>query len=148
MYTVLVVDDDKEVREVLRAVITAHGHKVLEASTAEEAMEAARTGDPDVISMDIDLKESTGFEVLERLRRAGQRGFAVVVSGDIEGYTTDFKRWQELRIFDVIAKPFRLEKLVEVLESAADATRQEGRLCSFLDTIISRNESSLSAKPA
>jgi two-component system nitrogen regulation response regulator NtrX len=145
MCTVLVVDDDPEVRGVIRDIALKHGHKVIEAGTHEEAIDVAQYADPDVIAMDLKIPGSSGFDVLRSLRQVGLHGFAVIISGHAAGHTHDFTHWKELRIFDVVDKPFNSNSLMKKLEAAADATKHEGRLCRFLDGIISKNESSLSA---
>lgn len=147
MCTMMVVEDDSEVREVIRDGAAQRGHQVLEAGTEKEALDVAKSKDPDVIAVDLNLDQdhSDGFDVLQRLRQAGLNSFAVIVSGQRNGRTQDFARWKELRIFDVVDKPFQIKNLIDKLEAAADATRHEGRLCRFLDNVISRNELSLSA---
>lgn len=144
MCTVLIVDDDPGVRQMIRYAAQENGHTVIEASNQQEALDAVRSSTPDVIAIDLKLEHSDGFEVLERLRQAGSRGFAVVVSGDMSGHTQDFRKWKELRIFDAMNKPFNINTLIKKLEDAADATRHEGRLCRFLDRMLCRNDSSLS----
>ena len=143
MCTVLIVDDDPSIRLMIRIAAKQNGHTVIEASTEEEALDVTRSSIPDVIAIDLKLEHSDGFEVLERLRQEGLRGFAVVVSGDMSGHTQDFRKWKELRIFDAMTKPFNVRTLIKKLEDAADATRHEGRLCQFLDRMVGRNELSL-----
>lgn len=147
MCTMMVVEDGSEVRRVVRDGAAQRGHQVLEAGTEKEALDVAKSKDPDVIIVNtrLDQDHSDGFDVLQRLRRAGLNSFAVIVNGRRNGRTRDFARWKELRIFDVVDKPFQIKNLIDKLEAAADATRHEGRLCKFLDNIISRNELSLSA---
>lgn len=147
MCTVLVVDDTKEIRDVIRRVATYHGHRVVEAESESEALQAAEREEPDVIAMDLQLPESTGFRALERMREQGHEGYAIIISAHLNGHTQDFQNWQRLRIFDAVQKPFCLDELIQKLEAAASITKHEQRLCRFLDDIIKRNESSLRAQP-
>ncbi len=70
---VLVVDDEREIRSVLRAYLEAEGHLVVEAATGAEALRRALATDgsaPDVVLLDIGLPDLDGLEVLRTLRRS------------------------------------------------------------------------------
>jgi DNA-binding response OmpR family regulator len=70
---VLVVDDEQEIRTVLRAYLEAEGHVVVEAATGAEALRRALATDgsaPDVVLLDIGLPDLDGLEVLRTLRRS------------------------------------------------------------------------------
>ena len=71
MGRVLVVDDDETLRILLRAHLRQTGHRVLLASSAEEAISAVEQhGPPDVAVLDITLPDSHGFELAQKLRAA------------------------------------------------------------------------------
>ena len=70
---VLVVDDEREIRTVLRAYLEAEGHLVVEAATGAEALRRALATDgtaPDLVLLDIGLPDLDGLEVLRTLRRS------------------------------------------------------------------------------
>jgi DNA-binding response OmpR family regulator len=66
MATILVVDDEPMVREVLTGYLERDGHRVLEAATAQEAR-AGLTRDPDLVLLDIMLPGESGLEILRSL---------------------------------------------------------------------------------
>ncbi len=69
---VLVVDDEREIRTVLRAYLEAEGHVVIEAATGADALRAALATDgtaPDLVLLDIGLPDLDGLDVLRTLRR-------------------------------------------------------------------------------
>ena len=69
MTTVLVVDDEPDVRLVVRMILTVAGHDVAEASTGEEALAALEDGlKPDAVLLDIRMPGIDGWEVLRRVR--------------------------------------------------------------------------------
>jgi DNA-binding response OmpR family regulator len=65
---VLIVDDERELRTMLSAYLTADGFEVSEAADGEQALELARSGDPNVVILDVGLPGIDGFEVLGRIR--------------------------------------------------------------------------------
>lgn len=83
---VLVVDDEKEIRAVLRGYLEADGNIVAEASTGADALDRALATDgtaPDVVLLDIQLPDLDGLEVLRRLRRSSDV-FVILVTARSE----------------------------------------------------------------
>jgi two-component system cell cycle response regulator DivK len=67
--TILVVDDKEENRRLLRKVLALHGYGILEAATGELAIELAQSEQPDLILMDLRLREGIdGIEATRRLK--------------------------------------------------------------------------------
>ena len=66
--TILLVDDEAALRQVLRARLTARGYSIYEASNGEEALQAVPALQPDLIILDIGLPDIDGIEVTRRLR--------------------------------------------------------------------------------
>src|SRR5688572_2397626 len=66
--TVLIVDDDTAVREILAALLQNQGYHLVLAATGAEALEQAAALRPDVILLDIMMPEMDGFEVCRRIR--------------------------------------------------------------------------------
>jgi two-component system, OmpR family, KDP operon response regulator KdpE len=69
---ILIVDDETPIRRYLRVALGAQGYAVLEAATGEEALEAAVSGRPDLIILDLGLPDIDGVEVARRLREWSQ----------------------------------------------------------------------------
>ena len=65
---VLVVEDNRDTRELMALVIAKAGYEVVEASTGFEAIHQARTARPALIIMDLALPEMTGVEAIARLK--------------------------------------------------------------------------------
>jgi two-component system response regulator MprA len=70
---VLVVDDDRAVREALRRVLTLAGYEVQTAQDGEQALELVVQAVPDAVVLDVGMPEMDGLEVCRRLRRLGSR---------------------------------------------------------------------------
>ena len=81
MTSVLIVDDHPSFRASARALLEAEGFEVVgEASDGESALEAADTLHPDVVLLDVQLPDRTGFEVAAQLMRNGTATSVVLVS--------------------------------------------------------------------
>ncbi len=66
--TILVVDDEKNIRRALRMVLESSGFTVLEAASAEECLETLRSGDVDLVILDVRLPKMSGIEALSKIR--------------------------------------------------------------------------------
>jgi DNA-binding NtrC family response regulator len=123
MCTVLIVDDDPDIRNLIGIAASESGHDVVKAGDLEEALKAAEISAPDVISLDLELPGANGVEILKRLREEGLSSFAVIVSAHVGEISEQLKDlWHDLRVFACMEKPFRLDNLVHTLEDAAEVT--------------------------
>jgi two-component system, OmpR family, KDP operon response regulator KdpE len=68
MYRVLVVDDEPEIRNIIRVLLEAEGYRIAEAETASRAQVAARTEKPDLVLLDLGLPDGDGLAVLRSIR--------------------------------------------------------------------------------
>ena len=78
--SVLLVEDDRDLRTSLSAILTEAGHQVRQAENGTEAIRELEQGLPDVILLDLMMPSGNGWEVLERLRTSPElRELPVVV---------------------------------------------------------------------
>lgn len=68
MQKILVVDDETRIRDLLRIILESRGFSVLEANDGIEAIEIARSSDPDLIILDVMMPKLNGFESCKRMR--------------------------------------------------------------------------------
>ena len=123
MKNVLVVDDDRVTRHLLRTVLEQGGYRITTAADGEEALEEARKG-PDLILLDVWLPGMSGLEVLERLRGEGLRPRGVVMTSDDTPETMlQALRGQALRY---VAKPIDRDNLLELVEAALSKEEVDG----------------------
>jgi two-component system KDP operon response regulator KdpE len=80
-HTVLVVDDERDFRDALEAVLADEGFNLLKAGTAAEGVSMALVLQPEVVLMDVWLPDGRGLDALTRLRQRGFERPVVVVSG-------------------------------------------------------------------
>src|SRR5690606_41809535 len=70
MVTVLIVDDEPNIRRMLASLLRAEGMAVREADSVASAIEAVRAGEPDVLLMDLVMPGTTGLDALPRMAEA------------------------------------------------------------------------------
>ena len=121
--TILVVDDDPDMVTAITAVLSDSGAELKTAADGNEALDAAREYEPDVVVLDAMLPKRSGFLVLEKLRSAGKkRGskpFVIMITGNAGKRHQD---WAEsLGVDGYINKPFRMERLIESVEKCLSA---------------------------
>ena len=66
--TILVVDDEPQIRRFLRATLSSHGYRVIEAESGRGALERITMDRPDLVILDLGLPDIDGAEVLRRVR--------------------------------------------------------------------------------
>lgn len=108
-HRVLVVDDDDEVRTLVRDGLIIHGFEVSEAGSAAEARRSVAIMRPDVVLLDLTLPDGNGLDLLRELH-AGNGVAVIVLSG--RGDEADRVAGLELGADDYVTKPFLRRELV------------------------------------
>ena len=118
MPTVLVVDDEPDVRLVARLVLTSAGFDVLEASSGEEALSVMDTNPPlDAVLLDVRMRGIDGWETMRRLRGSSQRDTPVVIfTAHLSARQDAPGEWKDYEHF--LMKPFEPDRLVEAVQDA------------------------------
>jgi len=116
--TILVVDDEKDIRISLAGILEDEGYQVVTAASGSEALECARQELPDLVLLDIWMPEMDGLEVLEKLKTLFPQLTVIMISG--HGTIETAVRTTKLGAYDFIEKPLSLDK---VLISVINALR-------------------------
>ncbi|NBU65542.1 MAG: DNA-binding response regulator [Chloroflexia bacterium] len=109
MSTVLVVDDETSLRELIRAYLERDGYTVVEASTGKEALASAALHNPDIIVLDLMIPEIDGTEVCRRIRSSSDVYIIMVTAKADE---VDRVVGLEVGADDYLTKPFSPRELV------------------------------------
>jgi len=123
--TILVVDDEPKVLDVIKPFLASEGFHVVTASTGRQALRLVEECKPDLVVLDWLLPEMSGLEVCRELRRASSLGIIMVTARTDE---TDKVLGLEMGADDYITKPFSLRELAarirSVLRRAQDAANE------------------------
>jgi two-component system, chemotaxis family, chemotaxis protein CheY len=120
MASVLIVDDEPRIRELLREALEHAGHTVAEAADGASALALARTTTFDVAILDVVMPVMGGLEALMSLRRKQPALGVIVISGAAQTDAQPFTRLVErLGVRHVFTKPL---VLAEILAAVAEAT--------------------------
>jgi two-component system, NtrC family, response regulator AtoC len=112
--TVLVVDDEAEIRSLLTDLLKEAGYGVKTAKTGAEAIEAIAKDLPDLVMMDVKLPDQDGLGVLKQLKREHGE-LEVIVMTAFGGSSTAIKA-MEHGAYDYVTKPFDIDDLLATLK--------------------------------
>jgi len=116
---ILIVDDNRDTADTLQALLQYAGHDVRVAYRGDEALELAATFEPDLALVDIQLPDTTGFAVAQRLRKQLARRVHIV--GITGGDTRSLRTAGTFNEHAV--KPISAARLYQVIDAARDAMR-------------------------
>jgi two-component system, OmpR family, response regulator MprA len=112
---ILVVDDDRSVREALRRALTLGGYEVEAVEDGRQALARLATSTPDAVVLDIGLPEIDGLEVARRLRGAGDRTPILMLTA--RDAVADRIDGLDAGADDYLVKPFDLDELIARLRA-------------------------------
>lgn len=110
---ILVVDDDKSVRDFFRALFKYRNYNVVIVETVKDAMEAVIKSDFDLAFIDCVLKDGNGLEVSRELKKIKPGLRAILMSG----YPQDVKDVLDSGVEVFLGKPFKIEKIFDEIDN-------------------------------
>jgi len=114
--SILVVDDDTEMRALLLDVLRTEGYEVAEAKDGTEAVLALRTREFDVILMDKNMPGPSGLDLLPGFRRVCPRSQIIMMTA--YGDVPSFMEAVEKGAVEYLFKPFRMEEMMAAIAKA------------------------------
>ena len=119
--TILVVEDEEAIQDLVTTALRFRGYRVETAATGRDALRAADNASPDLIVLDVNLPDLDGFEVCRRLRAGGRQVPVVFLTArdDPADLRAGFTRGGD----DYVTKPFSLEELLLRIEAVLRRTR-------------------------
>ena len=135
--TILVIDDDKEVRYSLNRVLSSQRYRVQEAASGEEGVAAVKKQIPDVVLLDNRMTGMTGLETLQHIRAASSRQLVIFMTA----YGTAQTAIEAMKYgaFDYVMKPFDPPKLIALVESAL-RTQADSRSAGTYQPVVNTDE--------
>jgi two-component system KDP operon response regulator KdpE len=129
--SILVVDDEPQIRRFLRTSLAAQDYDVLEAENGLDALDCARLHKPDLMILDLGLPDIDGIEVITRLRAQSAMPIIVLSSRDDEHIKV---KALDLGADDYITKPFGMEELTARVRAAFRHRLQEQGVVATITT--------------
>jgi DNA-binding response OmpR family regulator len=112
---ILLVDDDAEIIESLRLALEAQDYQVLVARDGNQGLALIERESPDLIILDMMMPKRSGFLVLERLKRLGEKKHRIIMITANEG--NRHKAYAEmLGVDDYVRKPFPMDRLIQSVD--------------------------------
>ena len=118
MSTVLAVDDEEDILQMIEDYLVPEGYRVIKARDGREALQLALQWKPDLIFLDIQMPVMDGFAVLEILRGNKAIARTPVVMLTAQGQTHNILRAEGLKTLDYLIKPFSFEEILTVVHNA------------------------------
>jgi two-component system, OmpR family, KDP operon response regulator KdpE len=119
---ILVIDDEKEVRRLLRVTLTAHNFLIDESEGGDAGIKKAAFFKPDLILLDLSLPDIDGLEVLKRIREFSTIPVIILSVRESEN---DKVQALDLGADDYITKPFSIRELLARIRTAIRHSRKE-----------------------
>ncbi|MDQ3914198.1 MAG: response regulator [Actinomycetota bacterium] len=113
--TILVVDDEPDLRLLVRMTLEGSGYAVEEASTAREALDRANEVKPALVLLDIRLPDADGFDVLRALRANEEFAQTPVVMMSAHSSPPTLRKAEVIGSHDYLIKPFKYDDLLAVV---------------------------------
>jgi CheY-like chemotaxis protein len=113
--SILVVDDDRDTRDTLRALLLMEGHEVRGAADGATALRLAAERAPDVVLLDINMPLMDGYAVCRRLREMASLAATRIYAVTALSGTDHYARYRDAGFDRHVGKPIDLDSLNELL---------------------------------
>lgn len=121
--TILIIDDEVQIRRLLEITLSANGYKIAEAATGKEGIALAASVQPVLIILDLGLPDMDGTDVLKKLREWYQKPVIIL---SVRSSESDIVRALDTGANDYLTKPFRTGELLARIRVAIRQNREEG----------------------
>lgn len=113
--SILIIDDETQIRKLLTITLQSNGYKVLEATTGGEGLKSVAQHPPDLVLLDLGLPDENGHEVLRHLREWFSNPVIIV---SVQSSEEDIVKALDNGANDYLVKPFRTGELLARIRSA------------------------------
>jgi two-component system KDP operon response regulator KdpE len=113
--TILIVDDEPQIRRVMLTTLSSHGYAVFEAKSGEEALELIRADRPDLIILDVNLPGISGLDTCREIRASSD---VPIIMLTVRNSERDKVQALDAGADDYVVKPFGVEELMARIRAA------------------------------
>jgi DNA-binding response OmpR family regulator len=138
MKKILIIDDDRVLRQTLAAALEAEGYAVAEAGDGREGFDKALAGNYDLLVLDVVMPSLGGIEVCRKLREAGRQTPVIILSGK-KKKELDKVLGLEIGGDDYLTKPFGTDEFLARVRAVLRRSRPEIPIiddCRFADVVV------------
>ena len=118
MPTVLIIEDDPNVRKFVSVNLSRRGYRVISAADGEDGLTQARTERPDLVLLDLRLPGADGWVTLEAIRADPDLARILVVIITASAVEEEERRARQLGVVDYLVKPLSAQDLVAAVRAA------------------------------
>ena len=113
--TILIVDDEPQIRRVMRTTLSSHGYSIIEAKSGEEALSLIRTEHADLIVLDVNLPGISGLDTCREIRASSD---VPIIMLTVRNSERDKVQALDAGADDYVVKPFGVEELMARIRAA------------------------------
>jgi len=119
--SILIIDDDPDIQEVLRDRLESLGYRILIAPNGKQGLEAVEKNGPHMVLLDEEMPDMKGFEVLKEIHKRGNEIPIVIITayGTIDRVVEAMKEGA----YDFVAKPFESNHIAHIVQKAMERER-------------------------
>ena len=117
MATILVVDDEPDVVEIVRDRLEREGHSVVSAADGPTGLVAAFTRRPDLVILDVMMPGIDGFEVLRRMKNDARTAHTPVIMLTAKSDFSSVAKGWNMDVDNYVTKPFVVDELAETVKN-------------------------------
>ena len=136
--TILVIDDDPEIRYSLSRVLSSRNYAILEASSGEQGIAIVKKNPPALVFLDVRMGGMSGIEALQHIRSANPRQMVILMTAF--GTAQTAIEAMKYGAFDYIMKPFDPQKVLTLAETALKAHADIRAASNYKPTLNINNE--------
>jgi len=114
--TILIVEDDKAMLDMLKRILSRKGYVTLIAESGNKADDILSKFRPDLVVLDLKLPDCNGIQVLEQLKARDETIQVIILTG--YGSKEAVRSAMEIGAFDFLTKPFEVHELCDVVQDA------------------------------
>jgi DNA-binding response OmpR family regulator len=125
MASILVVDDDPDIRRLLAVLLQGVGHEVQAAPDGDKALEMISSHEPDLIVLDVMMPKKDGYTVLKEMRSSGVRESTKVLVLTARSAESDWLRGYKLGADQYLTKPFDTEEFISIVDELLGMSQEQ-----------------------
>lgn len=136
MSKVLIIDDEKDIRESLSSILKDEGFEVSKATDGKEGLALFEREKPVIVLLDVWMPEMDGLQVLKAMKEKDKEAVIIVISG--HGTISTAVEAVKMGAYDFLEKPLSIEKVLEVISRGLAGEEKRGAIREEVKVGVSR----------